>query len=677
MKRRPFFLLPGLLLGLAGWLSPLSVTKADPAPPELGWETSLIVQRNGGPAVVQVRLQPRPGGLQRGRLRCRVTEMARPVLEFSMEDVILTAGEQRLRLVVPPIPLGHETLVSSQASPLRLELIFVAEGREYRLGDRPLAVGGESATLALLVDATENALLGLPEGQEFLKRLAPESWQLPGDPNQPRAKPLTPVWQTSRSEWRVSDLPADALLYMGFDVLLLTGEGVGSLRSDQRDALGQWIGAGGSLGVVLPPTPLRPDALAWLNRLLVDGPEGMLESADFTGRVALPDTDEVRLAHYGLGRVVLLATRDDGTLPSRAGMARAVPFLWKWSRRQRDAFLESGEWRPGQIDVSQIEDPRFNDLTPLLSRMRRALLPQDLRPLGMSVVIAILGAYLLWIGPLDYFLLGRFKARRWTWVTFPVATLVTTGVLVLLSNRQLAGHDAGVPVQIIDLGPGNQPVRVTRLQALIAAREQQTAHRVPRGWVIDQTFTDSQQTPLVYEGSPLRDQRLELTVAQWSPRLLRTTWMPAPGETGLAPHLELPPCPIDLEPLRSAWLAAETEFKRRDVVQAWLNANRAEGRLLHILDGTESPQAGWLQGPSLGPPVADLCQMMQRTVRRDPLGNAEREPLPEYRRSPAVGGDLSDLCLLDTTESASCLVVVITRTPGGDWLMWRKLLQGD
>ena len=73
-----------------------------------------------------------------------------------------------------------------------------------------------------------------------------------------------------------------------------------------------------------------------------------------------------------------------------------------------------------------------------------ANLPTAARMIPLPVASAILGAFVLWIGPGEWFVLGWLRQRRWTWVTFP---LVATGCAIL--TVQTAEHY---------LGSGNQRV---------------------------------------------------------------------------------------------------------------------------------------------------------------------------------------------------------------------------
>ena len=69
----------------------------------------------------------------------------------------------------------------------------------------------------------------------------------------------------------------------------------------------------------------------------------------------------------------------------------------------------------------------------------------------ITYVGAILLTYIFLVGPGDYFLLGLLKMRRYTWIVFPVVTVLFTGGLVLLSNHYMSTTETGGSIEICDV----------------------------------------------------------------------------------------------------------------------------------------------------------------------------------------------------------------------------------
>ena len=84
----------------------------------------------------------------------------------------------------------------------------------------------------------------------------------------------------------------------------------------------------------------------------------------------------------------------------------------------------------------------------------------------LHYIALILVFYVLTIGPLDYFVLGMFKLRRFTWITFPAATLIFTLFTVWLSNDFLSSAVERTFVSIIDVGDGGEIIRENRIELL-------------------------------------------------------------------------------------------------------------------------------------------------------------------------------------------------------------------
>ncbi|MFM8581270.1 MAG: hypothetical protein ACKOFW_07185, partial [Planctomycetaceae bacterium] len=551
----------------------------------------------------------------------------------------------------------------------------------------PLFLGSDTGTVAVVYNATGQEVRGMPGGATFLTLLAPEKWtpQLPSDPM--IVGPIWPAWQTRLLPTKLPDLPADPLLYTACDVLLLTGGNLAELRPDQRGAIEPWLAAGGVLALVLSPASLRSESLAWLNRIAVGEGEGWLEPDPVTGLVQLPAGESLRLSRYGLGRVAIFAADPAGDLADRQRLATALPFLWGWNAEQSAEFRASPEWRPGLSDASlhgelfwpqTWENPTAPPYFPIAS-IRQRFLPADMRPLSLAIMACLMGAYVLLIGPLDYLLLGRWKARRWTWITFPAITLLITFSLVTLSNLQLSGMEHGPALLLIDLDGGNRPVRVTRLECQIASREQLLTRSIQRGWISTESYSPNTEIVPRFRLQPGREQVVDVEVPQWSPRLIRETWLPQPwtGEGATGP--QIPDCPVDFGSL-AAKLSGELSFNEKlQRTREWLGSSAGDVARVDLFLGDKVEMLSGNRRDVVRLPIVELTRWgpeMTPPNNDQTLKPFERR-LPAVRRSPAPGGDLRDLRLHDTTNPQSCLLTVVTQAPNGEFVVWRKTIAGD
>ena len=107
--------------------------------------------------------------------------------------------------------------------------------------------------------------------------------------------------------------------------------------------------------------------------------------------------------------------------------------------------------------------------------LRNLLLPQSTRLIPMPVVAAILGAFVLIVGPGDWFVLGWLRRRRWTWLTFPVVAAAFTALTVAAAEHYLGSEDHRSALVITDVGRGGRVLRESRLELLFAARDKEAA----------------------------------------------------------------------------------------------------------------------------------------------------------------------------------------------------------
>lgn len=393
------------------------------------------------------------------------------------------------------------------------------------------------------------------------------------------------------SQWEAKSLPDDPLAYCAFDGVLLSDEGLAQLNSIQLEGLKTWIRAGGSL-CVIPDGRLQPLHLEFLRTTCKQalGAESDL-TLDSEGKLLLIHDSEapVLKAHFGLGRVVLLPLVDDlaTRLSEPAALGQVVAFLWKvrstspiwdgknWSTisgldilRQQfpglqedesGVYISLADYMQRIQTIGSVQGPTSirgdriyfekstvenagtqDDLYPAadngMAQLESTLLPVDVEMVPTSVIALILVGYVLAIGPVDYFVLGWLKMRKYTWVAFPLVTLVFTLLTIGIANLYMGSEDSGGYLQITDIDETNTPVRQSRFETVFAGKsaEQTKAHRL--GFYVqatDQTPPDdfmygnrsgqaSVDAPLEISGTFPQNYQSMQTLAQWSPVTFRS-----------------------------------------------------------------------------------------------------------------------------------------------------------
>jgi hypothetical protein len=133
-------------------------------------------------------------------------------------------------------------------------------------------------------------------------------------------------------------------------------------------------------------------------------------------------------------------------------------------------------------------DPSFilrKDLTPpplaSLSGLFQLLMPRDVQMVPLSLIGAVLAAYVLVIGPVDYFVLGLLRMRRFTWILFPVVTIGFAVFTLWLSRWYLGTNDSRQAIEINDVVKGGTIARRSRIELLFLSRARELGTDVQNG----------------------------------------------------------------------------------------------------------------------------------------------------------------------------------------------------
>ncbi len=384
----------GSLLAVAAIvLGPLAIAGAAAGP--LNMNARVLLQghaRAGTWTAIEVDLQ-NDGPQIRGELQMNGGDQSNA--RYAMAVDLPTNSRKTYVLHAQPPAFGRNVTVD-----------LVADGQKI-----------ESVTVAYLVhDATQLVVGVVAELQAPLI----SQIKLPASPTgvDPAIIPLT-----------VADLPSRVEGWSVIDRLIWQDIDSNSLSPEQLDALRRWIAAGGRLVIVggsagigtlsaFPDDilPYRPTATldadpAVLSSLLGPAPTGAADVAAMAGALArgraLATSGDRAIAAelgYGAGRVTIL-----GFDPTTSWLneSKAVEGLW---RSTLPARISNGTLF---VDDSQLIQAVYQ--LPAL-----ALPPTE----GL---LAIIGAYILIIGPINYLILKRLDRRELAWVTMPILVLAFAG----------------------------------------------------------------------------------------------------------------------------------------------------------------------------------------------------------------------------------------------------------
>lgn len=235
----------------------------------------------------------------------------------------------------------------------------------------------------------------------------------------------------------VADLPERPEPMRGLDAMVWAADS-SSMSEAQRRALETWVAGGGQLVVIggpdwqartsglatlLPVEGIRSQDDVSLEELArwsgasppeVAGPVTASVGALRDGAVALAGLEEATsfaTATHGAGRVVFLGV--DLATEAFAGWEGA-PLLWGRvlpDDRRAEEFVGDG---PQEADVGYV-------LTEALANLPALEVPPA------ELLLGVLVAYILLIGPVSYAVLGRLDRRELAWVTAPILVLAFSG----------------------------------------------------------------------------------------------------------------------------------------------------------------------------------------------------------------------------------------------------------
>ncbi len=572
--------------------------------------TPLVAQpRPAAPEWVEVKLTSRGSALREGALEFELHSGIEPIYRYRTHDLALTAGTQRIRFLLPASPL-----------------IGASPGRHWRLSfvarERTIALGEFASTPRL--HTGRSLVLGVVRG---VASGDPATWQALRIER--LASASDSVLATAPVFLDPDDLPTDPLGYCAFDALLLEGDALSRLREKPRAALARWVHAGGSLAIVAP-RGIDETHLAFLNALAAPDPHW---------RPLTQPIAAIATARANFGRLIVAAEPPPTTLP--AEWRQAAGFLWKLRATPLRTLTSTERWADSDIDRRQLQWGDFSSSSSLVEPIIPMLLPSSIRPLPPAVLWTILAGFLVAVGPLDWFVLGRFRRRRLTWLVFPCIAIGCAALTVALARRYLGttGHSASLIVT--DIGADGTVVRETRLRLTLPASEGELATSVEAG-LCSPVFTQHDHrgtAPLArFAGQFPARYRLTQPGRQWSPAITRTTsFAPAEDTSGIVWREPPIPVPGDFLPsLRGKTHAGLDVFRRGD-------RRSIESGLIEL---------DWRKHSVFAPERGAFCVLSGVAPTGSPF--------------------LEDLACLDEKADDRSLILAITRE-GADIHLWRRL----
>ncbi|HEX8295443.1 MAG TPA: hypothetical protein VF593_04035 [Chthoniobacteraceae bacterium] len=618
--------------------------------------------RSQAPMLVDVTLHWSGSGLLEGRLESTFSSLDGPIFHLNAADLVLVAGAKTVRVMTPPLPVHfHE---------LEAKLRFVTRKESIPLGSFRLT-GPMISKRNFVIAVCSSGLKSATSSPGLLEALLIERFQ-------EGAKTPTERVTTSPTRLEPEDLPANALGFCAFDLVLLEGRSFTALREKQLAALAVWVEAGGSL-CVISSEPIPPEHLAWLNRLASTRNNLAPFTVDDSGHLK-SEAAKLIFSRAGLGRLVV-ATEfpPDETALATAEWRRANAFLWKFRHGIASAISSGGRWNIPEEPRSNAQPRQTKRGGVLQSFFGARLFPESARLIPIQVIAGILALFVLAVGPGEWFVLGWLRRRRWTWITFPLFAVLFTLTTVQTAQHYLGAGDHRRSLTLIDLGP-NGPVRETEIEMLFTARDKTVStdlrHRLGTPTTLAQRYYNGtsetgDQTPTFDGLLPVASQ-LRQPVRQWTPRINRTlTFNVAPDESGLA------------------WDTI-TEGDLKTDLRDWIGRQNGSGRFEFFLT------TGRVLGRAVrGSISTDVSRQVEQRIRTRTHPNETPvnltldfcwalSQIPEFavtsvlsQISPSADAELEDLALTDPSDPHDWAVFALETLPSGNLRLYRRAYRTD
>lgn len=380
------------------------------------------------------------------------------------QDAFLGAGERR--------DFFHSVMVASTSAEIEAVLVDAGAG--------PVAnklVRLDDGTLSVLTPA-QHLIVSLGQAAGLAEAL-----------DDPSAAVRLPVAARVGPE----DLPVQWFAYEAVDVLVIATASANlfdSLDGARASAIQAWVRQGGRLvvsvgrnwqivadsfiGSLLPARLIGQDAarspeaveLYANSRVRFEVPAAGLAIAQLDGLAGRVDVEAggkplVVTGAAGLGTVTLVAF-DVDSAPFAAWGGRG-DFWLKLLEVRRDAAAEvdnTATMQFGFFGISDLATLLHNDLENF----------PDVSVVPFGYVALLIFAYILVIGPLDYFVLRRLGRLELTWITFPAMVLVISAAAYFVAHR-LKGNALRINrIEFVDIDAATSTLRGSSFFSLFSPR---------------------------------------------------------------------------------------------------------------------------------------------------------------------------------------------------------------
>ena len=669
-------------------LTAATPVRGETLPVRMRLEPLIVRGRSDGPVVVQIKLEYNRNQILEGDLLLKVYDSIQSESNLTAtiryDGIVLHGNDYFLSAILPPIPhatAGHHLVAGW----------FVTESETIPLPSDPKFLDPPAPHEILSVYASERStVIGFYSGRGQYKQESTTERFLKDvlrlDAYNPPARGVA-TNQLDRIQTRVCDLGArdmhsDPLHLCCFDVIVLTGGALAKLEQQQLNGLATWVEAGGSLCVQTNNEHLTDRHLNFLQRLFEHPKTDPILALSDQNSLVLRCNSAAPIVFStpGLGRALLLpcGTGLDKKL-RQIQPGPLVAHLWKvrqYNGMQHGMKLPETDYAGQQTQLYSFDPhPVIVGLGPgqrhFLLSSESALLPDGIQIVPFGIIAMLMTAYVLTVGPVDYFVLGLLKVRKYTWFLFPIVTAAFTAVTLMIAHQSMQTTETGDTLSIVDIGRGNRPLRRTDVRMHFHSSNSTINQQNRSSFVASMRTGSAPGVSLSYSGRFPQHFESQIPVRQWEPVLTRSMT--------LAPEsiLKLPTIPWD----DTALITSEAGHQNLQQLLADIPITEATTDVV-ILNGQavypiQTANAlwdaeSWRQVHRYLTNVGSVhrrqqyftTQLLQAALINSAAADLVPESLSGYfgivsQVSPHGAASLEDLPLLDTSDDNQWLLMVV------------------
>ncbi|HVF88850.1 MAG TPA: hypothetical protein VNH22_02210 [Blastocatellia bacterium] len=499
-----------------------------------------------------------------GRLVVRGESESDPAPQYRqfVKDVQLPSGSRQYHEISAYLNSGEDVVVRLMAGDrVVAEVSLTAQRISSNSDTMEIAVVDSDATTLNSISSTEvkrNASRepfspvtpgnGATVAQATLQQ-GPGSAGQPGGPPPPPRGPrgfgAFPQQQLTAHPTVISadDIPRDFVSYDALDVLVLGDAPLSQLTEEQAHALKIWVASGGLLIVTggADFAGLRAVGLDALLPVDVHGAGVSSSIAAMTGLYGNFESAEPTLAMSATLRDGARALVGDGASPVIAekhfgtGLVRFVAFNPKlnpyrgWGAAKdvwADLLLPSVEARMKPVNWITV-GRRGNNSSSNFGIQNYLYQLADIKPPSSKYFLIFLIAYVLIVGPINYFVLRWKRKVDLAWLTIPAVVLIFTVVSITVAQVSRGGSNVAADVSLVEF---HQPEGLARAlgSLLIMPSSKQTAELVFDGgdtYVTDVRDQNGPSTSMSDELQVEREKdrlRLSVPLNTWTAAVFQT-----------------------------------------------------------------------------------------------------------------------------------------------------------